>query len=148
MVKNEKEDNLTISNESSKSQIKIIKMAQVFDFSVFVRNKNKVEELAIKNVKPSFYVFYDDIPSIDVQKFLKSELQKKSLADVVFVIEYKFFVNKPQVDYLSNLDKDEINSLLLELFNRNLVIKEPNVYVSETYPLVICNDDPRFRILQ
>ena len=123
-------------SEKVKDSVKIITMVQIFDYSVFVRNsENKIEESYIRNTKPCFYAITEDLSHDELVSFVKSRYRKVSLADVAY----------ERIKKLSS----SLEDIILKFFKMNLILQDnSSIVISASYPLILCNDNPMFRVMQ
>lgn len=141
--------NMETMSEKVKDSVKVVTMVQIFDYSVFVRNsENKIEESYIRNTKPCFYAITEDLSHDELVSFVKSRYRKVSLADVAYVIEYKVGILQSEFERIKKLSSS-LEDIILKLFKMNLILQDnSSIVISASYPLILCNDNPMFRVMQ
>ena len=116
---------------------KLLTVYEYFDYSVFIRDKNKVEEKFCLDVSPNYGAITENTSDVDkMVNIIKSVVSKNTLADVVMVIVYQMVV--PNEMYsglqktLSGMSEEEI---ALQIYRQNLYKKDA-ISVLSVLPLV------------
>ena len=116
---------------------KLLTVYEYFDYSVFIRDKNKVEEKFCLDVRPNYGAITENTSDVDkMVNMIKSVVSKNTLADVVMVIVYQMVV--PNEMYsglqktLSGMSEEEI---ALQIYRQNLYKKDA-ISVLSVLPLV------------
>lgn len=124
-------------NMKDSKDFKLLTVYEYFDYSVFIRDKNKVEEKFCIDVAPHYGAITENTSDVDkMVNTIKSVVGKNTLADVVMVIVYQMVVSNEVYNglqkTLSGMSEEE---LILQIYRQSLYKKDA-ISVLSVMPLV------------
>lgn len=122
-------------------EVKKFYFVEYFDYSVFSKEDDKIQEYKLKNQRPYFEYIGEYKDAEDIKDIVKLKIKKKTISDVVMVIIYVLTVPMDVYSLLEKEVKLKLESLsdatfIQSIFNMYLFKDIDYLSIYDVYPIV------------